>query len=331
MPNTAASLILMSKDCVAMSRRVAVIVPVYNAQATVVEALESVYTQSFQDFILVIVDDGSTDNSYSLIEKFANGKVNVVVIKQKNKGLAESRNVAIKYAIKEDIEFIAFLDADDVWHRDKLLYQMRVFDIHPDADMVITKQDEYENADLESTVALEPEKILLYQNLFDTLCLRNFNFHPASILIRTRHFKNIMMFDVRFRSGQDFPAFLNLAYHDLKIFYIDVPLYFQRTLEGSLQRSKGAAYIGFLSRVTAIEEMIEAYADDQKMSPHRMSVLVEAKDNYLCGMLYGARRHFSYSKAFMTAVETFRKYKNKKLFLKELMKTTLYPLHHLRG
>ncbi len=97
-----------------------VIIPVYNAEAWITEALQSLVEQSFTDFDVILVNDGSTDNSAKIIERFIgdNPKVKWHVINQENRGLGAARNVAAKQAKGK---WLAFLDADDYWSGHKLL------------------------------------------------------------------------------------------------------------------------------------------------------------------------------------------------------------------
>jgi glycosyltransferase involved in cell wall biosynthesis len=94
---------------------VSVVMPVYNVEAYVAEAVQSVLSQSFPDFELIIVDDGSQDRSVALCRDFADPRVRIV--SQANRGLAGARNTGIAHARGR---FVALLDSDDRWHPAKL-------------------------------------------------------------------------------------------------------------------------------------------------------------------------------------------------------------------
>lgn len=96
---------------------VSVIMPVFNAAATLAATIESVRSQSWQRFELIAIDDGSTDASLKILLDFADRDDRVRVISQTNKGVAESRNAGAEMA---NGLLLAFLDADDIWHPDKL-------------------------------------------------------------------------------------------------------------------------------------------------------------------------------------------------------------------
>lgn len=96
-----------------------IILPVYNAQDSIEDCLDSVLSQSFKDFELIIINDGSTDRSLALIEEILSNfpAVDFQLINQENQGLGASRNKAISEAKGQ---YCAFIDADDLWHEEKL-------------------------------------------------------------------------------------------------------------------------------------------------------------------------------------------------------------------
>ncbi len=96
---------------------VSIVMPVYNVQDYVGCAIDSVLSQNFTDFELILVDDGSTDASYSICQASADMDSRVRMLWQRNKGLAGARNTGIRASRGK---YIAFLDSDDLWHPDKL-------------------------------------------------------------------------------------------------------------------------------------------------------------------------------------------------------------------
>ena len=94
-----------------------VVVPVHNAAATLAATLESVRGQTETDFELVAIDDGSTDASLSILLDFAARDARIRIVSRSNKGVAATRNLGVELGTGS---LIAFLDADDIWHPDKL-------------------------------------------------------------------------------------------------------------------------------------------------------------------------------------------------------------------
>lgn len=105
-----------------MNKLVSVVIPNYNYARYVGAAIESVLRQTYSPVEIVVVDNGSTDNSLAVLEKFGN---KIRLIAQENRGQAGSRNRGVAEAKGE---FIAFLDADDLWKPDKLEKQMHCFE-----------------------------------------------------------------------------------------------------------------------------------------------------------------------------------------------------------
>ncbi|OEU66617.1 MAG: hypothetical protein BBJ57_02480 [Desulfobacterales bacterium PC51MH44] len=110
--------------------KVSVIIPVYNGESYIAEAIESALTQTYRNFEIIVVNDGSTDSSYEKIKPYLPF---VKYIFQENQGVAAARNTAIKYSSGE---FIAFLDQDDVWIAEKLELQVDYLLHNPDVGLV---------------------------------------------------------------------------------------------------------------------------------------------------------------------------------------------------
>jgi len=100
-----------------MSKLVSVILPIYNREEYIEESLNSALSQSYQNFEIVIVDDGSTDSSYEICEKYAQKDKRIRLFKNSHQGVSEARNTAIDNA-KGD--YVFFLDSDDVIHPELL-------------------------------------------------------------------------------------------------------------------------------------------------------------------------------------------------------------------
>lgn len=108
---------------------VSVIIPAYNAAGLVGEAIESVLTQTCRPQEIIVVDDGSTDDTRSVVTQFDS----VLYIQQSNQGAAEARNVG---ALRATSPFICFLDADDIWPADRIERQLPHLATDPTIDLV---------------------------------------------------------------------------------------------------------------------------------------------------------------------------------------------------
>jgi glycosyltransferase involved in cell wall biosynthesis len=108
---------------------VSVIIPVYNCESYLAEAIESVLSQAYRPIEVIVVDDGSTDNSATIVKGYKSLKYCF----QPHSGIGKALNLGIK---ESRGSFFAFLDADDLWTNNKLIRQMKVFKYDPKPDIV---------------------------------------------------------------------------------------------------------------------------------------------------------------------------------------------------
>jgi len=114
---------------------VSVIISTYNRAHLIGRAIQSVLNQTYQDFEVIVVDDGSTDNTEEIVKSFNDPRIRYIR-HEKNKGAAAARNTGIKAARGK---YIAFQDSDDEWLPEKLEKQMKVFEnAPPEAGVVYT-------------------------------------------------------------------------------------------------------------------------------------------------------------------------------------------------
>lgn len=111
---------------------ISVIIPVYNGQKTIKETIQSVLNQTFADWELIIVNDGSQDATLEIINSINDYRIKV--FSYSNAGVSSSRNRGIDQA---QGEFISFLDADDLWTPDKLKEQLKALQENPQAALAI--------------------------------------------------------------------------------------------------------------------------------------------------------------------------------------------------
>jgi glycosyltransferase involved in cell wall biosynthesis len=113
--------------------RVSVIVPTFNRAQFIADAIESVLSQSYRDFELIVVDDGSTDRTGEIVSSIHDPRL--IFIRQENRGRSHARNAALNIA---QGELVAFLDSDDLYLPGKLEMQVAYMERHPEAGMIYT-------------------------------------------------------------------------------------------------------------------------------------------------------------------------------------------------
>ena len=94
---------------------VGIIIPVYNEEKWLKETIDSVFAQPCKDFIAVVVNDGSTDRSEDIVKEESKSFPNLFYIKQENKGVSAARNAGIDFMLNSGVQYLSFLDADDIW------------------------------------------------------------------------------------------------------------------------------------------------------------------------------------------------------------------------
>ena len=122
-----------------MSPLVSVVIPLYNKEQYISKTIDSVLTQTLQDFELIIVNDGSTDQSLKIVESYSDSRIRI--ISQTNHGLSATRNRGIKEA---RTELLAFLDADDLWYPTFLEKILQLYSLYPDSGLYGTAYSVYD-------------------------------------------------------------------------------------------------------------------------------------------------------------------------------------------
>nr|WP_305908378.1 glycosyltransferase family A protein [Methylomarinum sp. Ch1-1]MDP4521204.1 glycosyltransferase family A protein [Methylomarinum sp. Ch1-1] len=113
---------------------ISIIIPAYNAETYIKKALDSVLTQSYRHFEVLVINDGSTDNTETIARSYDDTRIRL--ISQPNGGLSNARNTGIRSA-KGD--YLAFLDADDYWMPEKLALQLELLNHHPEIGFCSTR------------------------------------------------------------------------------------------------------------------------------------------------------------------------------------------------
>ena len=186
---------------------VSVIIPTYNRAHLIVRAIQSVLNQTYQDFELIIVDDGSTDNTEEVIRKFQEQDKRVKYIRhEKNRGGSAARNTGIKNAKGE---YIAFQDSDDEWLPEKLKKQMEVFkDAPSELGVVSTGYIFIDELNGDTGKQFIPKKKgWIYEELLAGNCVGT----TSTILIKRKCFEKAGLFDENLPSCQDWEMWIRIA------------------------------------------------------------------------------------------------------------------------
>ena len=210
---------------------VSIILPTFNgaSRGYLDKAIKSVLDQTYSNFELIIIDDGSTDNTKEVCQPYLLDK-RVLYYYQVNKGLSAARNSGIKLA---KYEYLSFLDDDDLFHRDKIKKQVNLFNksSNPSLGLVYTFLEIIDTKDL----CIEFQGKPPIKNTYEKLFYGNAFFAPSSVMIKKKVFDHIGLFDEALLSCEDYDLWFRLS-KDFEIDCIKEYLTLYRKHSNSLSR-----------------------------------------------------------------------------------------------
>ncbi len=182
--------------------KVSIIIPAYNAIKYLPETVESVLKQSFTDFELLIINDGSSDNTVEWVSSISDSRVRL--ISQENKGLSGARNTGIT---SSKGEYISFLDADDIWEPTKIEKQVYKLDNDPTVGLVYTWV-KYFYEDIESVRLGDPDA---EGNVLKAILEANVVMCGSNAMVRRFCFEEVGKFDENLTSIEDWDMWIRIA------------------------------------------------------------------------------------------------------------------------
>ena len=186
--------------------KVSVIVPAYNVSKYIPEALASLEKQTFSDFEVLVVDDGSTDDTVAVVQKFCQRDNRFSLLQKPNGGLSSARNYGIRHAKGE---YIALLDGDDIYHRDKIATHVaRLYD-KPDVGVVYSASQTIRDDGKPTFISLSGKPV--HQNPLLALLCKNFVGHGSNAVFRRCLIDEVGGFDENLRSWEDVDLWLRIA------------------------------------------------------------------------------------------------------------------------
>ena len=212
-----------------MSPKVSINLCCYNSEKYLEETLQSIFTQTFTDWELVIVNDGSTDSTEEIIKRYSRNGRRIVYRYQPNAGLGNARNKATQLSSGE---YLAFIDHDDLWMPEKLEAQIKLFEQNPTLGLVYC--DGYTIDSLGNLIIQYSSKHPLARgNIFNQL-VRNSFIPPASAVIKRSVFNEVGPFPA-FQTAEEYDLFLKITYQ-YPADFVAAPLFKYRSHEDNFSR-----------------------------------------------------------------------------------------------
>tara|TARA_B100000767_G_scaffold132481_1_gene125781 strand:+ start:847 stop:1785 length:939 start_codon:yes stop_codon:yes gene_type:complete len=190
---------------------ISIVIPLYNKERFIKETLDSVFNQSFTDYEIIIVNDGSTDSSVFIVNAIEDQRI--TVLSNQNKGVSHARNFGIS---KANSDLIALLDGDDLWEPNHLENLYNLYEKFPDCGLYATAYNKkYFNGEKikASYNGLAKEYFGIIEDYFSA-SIKDGIVWTSAVLIPMKTFKKVGVFDEEMRSGQDTDLWIRIALKD---------------------------------------------------------------------------------------------------------------------
>ncbi|MDM1331001.1 glycosyltransferase family 2 protein [Acinetobacter indicus] len=198
-----------------------IIIPLFNKENLVLNAINSIIKQDYKSWELIIVNDGSTDSSYEIVQNFLfkidNSKFDIKLIHQKNQGVSVARNHGVKEAKHQ---YICFLDADDEWYPDFLYNISSLINLHPNAIFYSLQHEScIDGKNVIRNTSYYHDNYKGYVENFFKSSLYGSLVNSSKVCLKKKEFLEIGGFPVGYKSGEDLYVWMELALKGKLAFY----------------------------------------------------------------------------------------------------------------
>lgn len=214
----------------------------YNSEKYLEDTLESIVAQTYKDWELVVVNDGSCDSTEDIVKRFVKRGIPIVYHFQKNRGFAAARNKAIELSSGE---WIAILDHDDLWYPEKLQIQSRSIERYPNAALHFSNSEWFtdDNTVIKNTVEPGRFKTGITEDAFVKLVGQGCFIDSETVIIRKSALRECGSFNEGYRYIVDYDLFIRLTHKYSEVYYEDMVLAKWRVhLSQASQSMKGVMF-----------------------------------------------------------------------------------------
>jgi len=287
-----------------MTPKLSVVMPVYNEERYIKEALESILSQTFTDFEFIIIDDGSEDDSAEIISSYQDSRIRF--FKSKNKGMVEQFNFGIH---NSSASLIARMDADDIAEENRFEVQLNALFEHPELQIVGSNVN---FIDEKGNLICEKKYPELHKDIEFMMPIESAVCHP-SVIMRKEIFDSIGMYKIEYGYAADHELFLNLILHGYKFYNVQDTLlnYRPRFIRTDVSRMKNSNLISYKLGIEYMNKTnIGSFQSSIKYNYFFRMGLIE----YYRGSLSRSRKYF---------IEAWMNSKNKRLKVLRYIVVTL--------
>lgn len=210
-----------------------VVIPLYNKEKNIKNTIKSVLKQSFKDFEIIVVNDGSTDNSYETLKEIEDDRI--IIYNQKNTGASVARNFGIE---KSNSDYIALLDADDFWKPNHLQEHFNSIKSLPEGTLFCNAYElKLSKNSFIKAIYNTPKKNKphIIEDYFKASTIHPIGWTSA-IAFNKKDFFDIGGFNPKYTSGQDLDLLIRFGLKKTVVFNPTITCYYDKTVKGSLSK-----------------------------------------------------------------------------------------------
>ena len=274
---------------------ISVIVPTYNRAHLIGETIQSVLDQTYGNWELIIIDDGSTDDTESVVRQFSDKRISYYPIehcgifgKVRNKGMQKATG-----------GIVAFLDSDDLWKPDKLAFQLALLNEHPHADFIFGLGEQFGRGAIPPP---EQERLFVGNVFLPLLLEERFVFYVPSVMFRKAVLDSVGYINENLIIGSDLDFFLRIACRYQGIYSNEILVRIRKHDQSTSQRLEIESYIEH-------SKMVDEFYSKGHLT-RKQYVQLASKQSYKLGLVFLGRGESR------DALKNFLKY------------TRLVPLHY---
>jgi glycosyltransferase involved in cell wall biosynthesis len=242
-----------------MNPKVSIIIPAYNQGHYLSKALQSTLDQSYSDFEVVVVDDGSTDDTKAVTQVFSDERIQYLY--QENQGLSAARNTGVQ---NTSGEFLTYLDSDDMFVTEKLQLMVDALEAHPEYGFVagqaiiIDENDGQQGQIFDRPAPENPEELLLWNP-----------FHVSGVMLRRSWQERAGLFDENLRAYEDWDMWLRLGRLGCKMGWVPKPVSLYRFHSQQMTQDRArmtTATFAVLGKVFSDPELPESWLQMKELA-----------------------------------------------------------------